>query len=174
MAVVILIVTFLLTSSVYAEENSNAIFTNLPPAPGAAGKATLAGIDSDNDGVRDDVQRWIVMTYPNSQKTRAALTQMAKAMQVILLNATDAVNARKYSLEEGRASDCLTHVRGQVLGLDNSDDYDIENEIQALYLNTYARSKAYLRHDAHLSGMFFSLPADYSTGCNFDPDVMPN
>jgi len=81
MTFVILIVTFLFTSSAYAEENSNAIFTNLPPDPGAAGKLTLSGIDSDNDGVRDDVQRWIVMTYPNSQKTRAALTQRTKVMQ---------------------------------------------------------------------------------------------
>src|SRR5205807_2765584 len=30
----------------------------VPPNPGAAGNATLAGIDSDGDGVRDDVQRY--------------------------------------------------------------------------------------------------------------------
>ncbi|MDX8380534.1 MAG: hypothetical protein R8M14_00305 [Ghiorsea sp.] len=36
--------------------------SGLPPDPGAAGRGTLAGIDSDNDGVRDDVQRWIALT----------------------------------------------------------------------------------------------------------------
>lgn len=61
----------------------------LPPDPGEAGKATLAGIDSDNDGVRDDVQRWIVINYPNSQKTRAALVQEVKLDQQFLLNAAD-------------------------------------------------------------------------------------
>jgi hypothetical protein len=35
----------------------------VPPDPGEAGKQTLEGIDSDNDGVHDDVQRWIVLTY---------------------------------------------------------------------------------------------------------------
>jgi len=34
----------------------------LPPNPGEAGKATLQGIDSDNDGVRDDIQRYIALT----------------------------------------------------------------------------------------------------------------
>ena len=29
----------------------------LPPDPGEAGKLTLAGIDSNNDGVRDDLER---------------------------------------------------------------------------------------------------------------------
>ncbi len=29
---------------------------NLPPDPGEVGKLTLQGVDSDEDGVRDDVQ----------------------------------------------------------------------------------------------------------------------
>ena len=54
----------------------------LPPDPGAAGKTTLQGVDSDGDGVRDDVQRYIALTYPNSEKTRATLTQYTKSIQV--------------------------------------------------------------------------------------------
>jgi hypothetical protein len=141
---------------------------------GAAGKATLAGIDSDNDGVRDDVQRWIVMSYPNSEKTRAALQQMAKAMQNILLNATDVVNARAYSLEEDKASDCISYVRKQVLGARSSDAYNVKREMDAIYLNTYLRTKVYLQYDAHLSGMFFAVPIDKSTSCNFNVALMPN
>jgi len=52
----------------------------LPPDPGEAGKVTLEGIDSDGDGVRDDVQRYIALTYPDSEKTRLALTQHAKVV----------------------------------------------------------------------------------------------
>lgn len=33
----------------------------LPPDPGEAGTATLLGIDSNNDGVRDDLERYIVL-----------------------------------------------------------------------------------------------------------------
>jgi hypothetical protein len=47
----------------------------LPPDPGEAGKATIEGIDSDQDGLRDDIQRYIALTYPDSEKTREALRQ---------------------------------------------------------------------------------------------------
>ena len=61
--------------------NVTASVVPVPPDPGEAGKATLEGIDSDNDGVRDDIQRYIVLTYPNSEKTRAGLTQLAVTYQ---------------------------------------------------------------------------------------------
>ncbi|GHV60176.1 hypothetical protein FACS1894103_4970 [Campylobacterota bacterium] len=34
----------------------HALFPELPPDPGKAGKATLEGIDSNKNGVRDDVE----------------------------------------------------------------------------------------------------------------------
>jgi len=154
--------------------NDTSIFATLPPDPGAAGKLTLAGIDSDNDGVRDDVQRWIVMTYPNSQKTRAALTQDAKAMQLIILNAANAAVARANSIEEDRATFCITFVRRQILGIGNSDAYQIGREMEAICLNTTARTEAWLQADRYLSGMMFNIPGDLSTGCNFNPNTMPN
>ncbi|MDQ6980583.1 MAG: HYR domain-containing protein, partial [Ghiorsea sp.] len=152
----------------------NSIFANLPPDPGAAGKVTLAGIDSDNDGVRDDVQRWIVINYPNSQKTREALMQMAKAKQIILMGAANAANARINADIADNAAYCLTYVREQILGLAGSDAYNIKGELRAVYLNTLLRTKAWLQHDSHLGGMFFTVPADLKQGCAFNPDVMPN
>jgi len=150
------------------------ILTTLPPDPGAAGKATLAGIDSDNDGVRDDVQRWIALTYPNSQKTRAALRQDAKAMQVIILNASNPAIARANSIAEGRASDCIRFVRRQVLGTIVTDTYQINREMEAVFLNTAARSRAWLQADHYLSGMMFNVPIDLSASCNFNANTMPN
>ena len=167
MTFVILIVTFLFTSSVYAEESSNAIFTNLPPDPGAAGKLTLAGIDSDNDGVRDDVQRWILMTYPNSQKTRAALTQRTKMMQQFLLDAANPVKSLSNAVQMGRDRSCLAYVQ-------RKDFYNIGMEQKAIFLNTYTRSKAWLQAGRHLSGNMFTSLADEKLGCDFNPDVMPN
>src|SRR5580658_6889372 len=41
----------------------------LPPDPGPAGMATLAGIDTTGTGVRDDVARWIAVNFYNSAKT---------------------------------------------------------------------------------------------------------
>ena len=168
------IALFSFVSSLWAEKADNSIFANLPPDPGAAGKATLAGIDSDNDGVRDDVQRWIALTYPNSQKTRAALTQMAKAKQIILLGAADVASARANADIADNAADCISYVRESILGLAGSDAYSIKGELRAVYLNTLLRTKAWLQHDSHLGGMFFTVPADLKQGCSFNPDLMAN
>jgi len=51
----------------------------LPPEPGKKGKDTLMGIDSDEDGVRDDIQIFIGDKYPNDKTTRDALTQFSLA-----------------------------------------------------------------------------------------------
>jgi len=149
------------------------ISQTLPHDPGPAGKKTLEGIDSDNDGVRDDVQRWIALTYPSSEKTRTAVIQMAKAMQLILLNAADEANARTNSIAADKAADCISFVREQILGRD-SDAYNLKRELEAIYLNTSVRSRAWLQADSFLSGMFFNVPSDLSTGCDFNPNAMPN
>ena len=66
------------TTGSTATEYKNA---NLPPDPGVAGKATLAGIDSDNDGVRDDVQIAIYERHPSEPEKRAVLEQEASNFQ---------------------------------------------------------------------------------------------
>lgn len=134
-----------------------------------AGEVTLAGIDSDDDGVRDDVQRWIALTYPNSQKTRAAVTQLTKTMQRFLLDAADPIK----SLANGRRrvidTDCLEYVQP-------NNYYDIGMELRAIFLNSDTRSKAWLQADVHLSGHVFTGLSDayLKQGCNFNPDVLPN
>ena len=55
---------------------------NLPPDPGVAADATIAGIDANQNGIRDDVELAIFQTYPNSAKTRAVLLQYALALQM--------------------------------------------------------------------------------------------
>ena len=57
---------------------------NLPPDPGEEGKKTLLGIDTDGDGVRDDIQRYIYFTYPDDKKLRLGLTFYAKEFQGVL------------------------------------------------------------------------------------------
>ncbi|MGH8501297.1 MAG: hypothetical protein ACREVE_02270 [Gammaproteobacteria bacterium] len=53
----------------------------LPPDPGEAGKATLLGIDSNDNGIRDDVERYIVLENRDNPEiiplllNYAALTQ---------------------------------------------------------------------------------------------------
>jgi len=146
----------------------NSIFANLPPDPGAAGKATLEGIDSDNDGVRDDVQRWIVMSYPNSQKTRAALMQATKTMQQFIMSAANPTTAYNIAVQMGKDYECFSYV--------SPNAYDISSENKAIVLNTYLRTKEWLKANNLLSGnMFSSSPySQRRLNCNFNPDAMAN
>jgi len=139
----------------------------LPSDPRAAGKASLAGIDSDHDGVRDDVQRWIAMTYPNLQKTRAALTQSTKTVQEILLNAAAPVKSLSNVKQMIIDTDCLEFVSPDTY-------YEKAVELKAIFLNNYVRSKAWLQANTHLSGNIFTSLSDNNLkqGCKFNPDTM--
>lgn len=55
---------------------------NLPPDPGAEADKTIAGIDANENGIRDDVELSIFKEYPDSAKTRAVLLQYALALQM--------------------------------------------------------------------------------------------
>src|SRR3989344_3840370 len=55
---------------------------NLPPEPGAEADKTVAGIDVNQNGIRDDVELAIFKEYPNSAKTRAVLLQYALVLQM--------------------------------------------------------------------------------------------
>jgi hypothetical protein len=142
----------------------------LPPDPGAAGKATLAGIDSDNDGVRDDVQRYIALTYPGSAKTRAVLTQATVTLQAALLS-TNKETSIQIGIKRWRAVECLVYIRGA------EDAYVHFGELRARILNTDERSRAYIKSGDHLSGI--DIPRVKEEGerkllCDFDPDAMEN
>jgi len=146
--------------------NDTSIFANLPPDPGAAGKTTLAGIDSDNDGVRDDVQRWIVMTYPNSQKARAAFRQFAVDYQNAILDVTSKAVVRNNFISMQRSMACLQYVR--------TDFFDVALSLKPVVLNTTARSRSFLKGDNLLSGGIYKGIARGAQNCNFNPDVMAN
>jgi len=148
--------------------NDEGIDFFLPADPGEAGKATLEGIDFDNDGVRDDVQRWIAMTYPNSEKTRAALRQRAKTMQRFLLRAEMPEQAYEIFIQMGEAQACLSYVQPQA--------YKVEAEFRAVILNSTMRSSVWFQGIQKL-GRRTQVALDYrkrKQWCTFNPDEMPN
>jgi hypothetical protein len=84
---------------------------NLPPDPGAQADATIAGVDANENGIRDDVELAIFKTYPNSAKTRAVLLQYALALQMEftqpVVNTTIATEVIR---EEDRAYACVGEI----------------------------------------------------------------
>ena len=63
---------FVFASIFAAPVFSSTTSDTLPPDPGKAGKQTLMGVDSDGDGLRDDIQRYIYLTYPGKTNVQGA------------------------------------------------------------------------------------------------------
>lgn len=141
----------------------------LPPDPGEAGKATLQGIDSDQDGVRDDIQRYIALTYPDSAKKRAALTQFAKGKQTALRSAGSKANALAAWELERNAIVCIWYLYG-------SDGNDLWEELAAEFINTHDRYVAYTSYDRLLNAEVEErVPDDQRKArCDFNPDALLN
>ena len=142
----------------------------LPPDPGEAGLVTLSGIDSDGDGVRDDVQRYIALSYLNSIKTQKALIQKAIAYQNMLMSVGNKEKAIASAIENNRASTCLFHIRP-------SDFRKISIKLKSIILNTHDRAKAYVEADHLLSGEIFDLASTIEEErecCDFNPDELLN
>lgn len=140
---------------------------DLPPDPGEAGKATLEGIDSDGDGIRDDIQRYIALTYPNSQKTRAALRQYTVALNKAVLESPDEKSALNNTEFMHRGQECVWYIHDE-------QSIRITDLLVAEYLNTLERSRAYLDYNDKLGGHVFGGKDfdEYKGSCTFDPDAM--
>lgn len=141
--------------------------TILPPDPGEEGKETLLGIDSDNDGVRDDIQRYIYFSYPDNKKIRLALTQIAKEYQELLAEVDDRDAALRHAQKMSDHGDCVFYFQGE-------ESSDTISALEAEILNTKERSIAYINYSNSLGGAFiFGTPTeDWKSNCNFDVDAI--
>ena len=137
----------------------------LPPEPDEAlNNSTLLGIDSNENGVRDDVERWIIIKYSKDSKypkTKIAIAlQYAKASQYIIVN--DPIHAYKNKSYEifDYAMDCEGYWINTITKDMTSSSYikfSLDNEIyddefKSKMFNTLERTKAYWRFNGSLSG----------------------
>lgn len=139
----------------------------LPPDPGSAGKQTLLGIDSDGDGVRDDIQRYIHFTYPNEEKLKLALMEVAKQYQKLLLEADDPDAVFNNATKMARHTECLFFIKDR-------SSFDIHGALRAEILNTKERSLAYITYNKNLAGesTLRRSRADWKRSCTFDVDAV--
>jgi len=141
----------------------------LPPDPGAAGDATLEGVDANANGIRDDIERWIYLTYPHSEKLRMALIQEYYPMQNMIIHGhqqnRDAVYDDMYAMM--RSGECLYYVHPD-------KPYKLSEELEARVINTDERVYAYLESSRMLGGgTFQGAPmSKWKNSCNFNPDEM--
>lgn len=148
----------------------------LPPAPDKAlDEATVQGIDSNANGVRDRTERYIGFTYPDSAKLRMGLMQDARVSEAILRDSGDKVATRSHAQDEHDALDCLTYLL--------NDDLDVIDKITGeltanFALDTALRIRADHNANAQFGGMVSGgdyLPLnERKIRCSFDPDQLPN
>jgi hypothetical protein len=157
-----LILAALAFAACVVQEPENAL-PNLPNDPGNDGMKTVAGVDADADGLRDDVQIHIHNTYPETQARKAA-TQLAKALQALLTEGGKASGALAAGAAMNKAIDCLYAIDGAKFG-------DRVEDVEGVVVNTGTRAKAYAKAGAFLSGGSYSVStvANNSASCEEAP-----
>ena len=117
---------------------------NLPQDPGAEADKTIAGIDANKNGIRDDVELAIFKQYPDSAKTRAVLLQYALALQMEAIQpVVNKETVTEVVREQSRAYSCV----GKILSRIDMDKYIKESDNLRLFVderqrNTEQRKKA--------------------------------
>ncbi len=117
---------------------------------------TLAGSDTDGNGVRDDIEAYISAQYSGISQ-RAAAMQAAKALQAALLvNVQDAIATKDVSRKITYAANCIFD---RFLGASASrNPARVMRELEGITANTKPRLLAYLAYNKALDGTSSALP----------------
>ena len=144
---------------------------NLPPVP-ANPDATVAGVDANNNGIRDDVELAIFKEYPNSAKTRAVLLQYALALQMEMTQTrVNKGTVTAVAEDSGRAHLCV----GEITSRNDMDRFisitkGFYSFIEDKQWNTEARKKAH--KDFYIGNLgSYSSPEEI---CDLDITSLPN
>ena len=131
----------------------------LPPEPDETlNNSTLLGIDSNHNGIRDDIERWILLDkeiyYGNAKIERSIAFEKARAFQMTLADPTNRDDIVHQAMTD--ASDC----RSYYIYVKNRDreEYDgKENRnLKDKIFNTRERFKTYWKYDGTLGGRVFT------------------
>jgi hypothetical protein len=124
---------------------------------------SVSGIDSDKDGIRDDVQIWINQTYKGNITLQQVVRQKARAIQLNLTkvnNKQESILATRKSLD---ANSCMY----AVVGIDQKRI--LTNELSKRLFNTKERLEAEILMNSNFSGQMYDLPSPQveRTLCDF-------
>jgi len=148
----------------------------LPLEPNKAlNDSTLLGIDSNKNGVRDDVERYVIKTYKDEKIAIEIGFQLARAYNTVI---EDPANAQETTKIMEDAQDCEIYFTtyAKLYG----EDFTLSNEIdskqfKSINLNTQERIRSYLEYNSALSGGVFTLEKgikEMKRKCTFDVEQM--
>lgn len=117
---------------------------------------SIAGPDSDKNGVRDDVDSWLARRFTGTAQ-RAAATQMAKAVQeALIVDGTSPSASKQVSQHLSNALNCLFARFPDTEG--TQAPAAVSQEIESVTTNTKARLLAYFGYNKSRDGTPSSLP----------------
>jgi hypothetical protein len=136
---------------------------NLPPKPDQElNDSTVAGIDANNNGIRDDVELAIFAKYPHSARIRAAMLQYAKALQAELTQVFNSASLISAIQKEALAYGCLGDV-----GLNKESK---QKEIENLTINNNIRKNRIDEVFEYLTGHGYKNEPN----CEVNLSILPN
>jgi len=139
----------------------------LPPEPDPRLKdATIAGIDANNNGIRDDVELAIFKLHPDSARIRAAELQYAMELQNELANVFNSETLVATIQEEGRGFGCIykSSSTDQVFNI-------YKKEVKDLVFNTDSRKK---KSDEIFNKYMTSFATLKIQDCDIESALLPN
>lgn len=115
---------------------------------------SLKGPDTNNNGIRDDIDAYIAnRDYTAGQKK--AVEQFARGIQeAVIVDRNDRAQVRKIVLSDARAINCLGNFDSQ----HPQFTHETLQTYQKLTVNTQDRARAYLAYSHALSGSSWTLP----------------
>jgi hypothetical protein len=144
---------------------------------------TLLGVDSNNNGIRDDVEIYIYnrfQGYTNSKVEREIAKQWARRAQQTLISPETAYEDGKDKLTD-RVLSCQWYYYDTYLqnirGFNNREAYRKQHDVfdaefKDIVYNTKDRLKAYFRYNESMSGHVFEGYKHVKEACDFDPDPL--
>lgn len=108
--------------------------------------SSLGGIDTDGDGIKDDVERWIALKFPKDAKKRRYSYSYAFYMRKLLMT-TNRTQIQNNVIELIKASVCMP-----------SNEKELA-EIMGMHLNSETRFNRYAENAASLSTSMLEVNA---------------
>lgn len=127
------------------------------PQLGSDYSETVAGIDQDKNGIRDDIDTFIKQRYSTPAQQRAA-SQYAKGLQAsLLVNIRDHQAVKITTATKAQGISCIFK---SFPGGRNANNESVVGELLAITTNTKQRLNAYAALDRTMDSEVDSLPPD--------------
>ena len=165
------ILLLLLTSNTYSEIING---HTLPPEPDPKiNNSTLLGIDSNNNDVRDDVERWIYKTYKDKHPIHIDIAMQAGRAYKLVLKTPKRAREIYPILDARTWCESYYQIYAKYFNEPLLVNQDIVTKYfrKKIYFNTKERMDAYIQYDTLLSGYTYSTPhvdRNMTSYCDFN------